>query len=228
MKRIVNIEDISDGRTYDANDMVKLGVEDCNGCHACCCGTGETLNLDPYDIYRLETGLNLDFRQLFAGHLELRVADGVIMPFLRMDKELTVTHGELKVIEKEACTFLNGNGRCSIHDHRPVICRLFPLGRLYEESGHKYILMENECHKERRIKIKIKKWLETPDFSKYDAYIDTWHGFITGITDRAATMPEEELKSINKAILENFYFTDYDVNRDFYGQFHERMKNVSH
>ena len=107
MIRNVNLEDISNGRLYDANDMVKLSVDDCHGCHACCCGTGDTLNLDPYDIYRLECGLKTGFKELLTGHLELGVADGVIMPFLRMDSELTVNCGDTGVSEKDACTFLS-------------------------------------------------------------------------------------------------------------------------
>ncbi len=224
MIRNVDLNEISDGKLYEANDMVKLGVEDCEGCYACCCGTGDTLNLDPYDIYRLEAGLGLGFKELLAKHLELRVADGVIMPFLRMDKTLTVTSGGSSVTEKEACTFLNDRGRCSVHDCRPGICRLFPLGRIYEGDGHKYILMENECHKERRVKIKIRKWLETPEFQKYEEYVDAWHHYLAQITDHAKEMPEEELKRKNMALLQSFYFQDYDVSEDFYRQFYERMK----
>lgn len=40
MKRNVNLEEISDGRLYDENDMVKAGCDDCKGCSACCRGMG--------------------------------------------------------------------------------------------------------------------------------------------------------------------------------------------
>ncbi len=225
MIRKVNLEDISNGRLYDANDMVKLAVDDCEGCHACCCATGDTLSLDPYDIYRLEAGLKTDFKGLLANHLELRVADGVIMPFLRMDNELTIKSGEISVTEKEACTFLNSEGRCSIHEWRPSICRLFPLGRIYEGEGHRYLLMENECHKERKAKVKIRKWLETPDFAKYEKYIDDWHAFISTVTDHLSEISPENLKSWNTVMLQRFYFTDYDISVEFFSQFYERLNH---
>ncbi len=226
MIRNVDIKEISDGKLYNANDMVKLGVDDCAGCHACCCGTGDTLNLDPYDVYRMEAGLKKNFKEILATHLELRVADGVIMPFLRMDKMLEVTSAGVTVTENEACTFLNSEGRCSIHDCRPSICRLFPLGRIYEGGGHKYLLMENECHKERRVKIKIKKWLETPDLQRYEKYIDEWHGLVEKIIENAKNMEEDKLKALNMAILQLFYFADYDITKDFYGQFEDRLKRM--
>jgi len=220
MIRNIDINELENAKYYDANDMARLESNECSGCHACCRGTGDTLNLDPYDIYRLETGLSKDFKTLLAEHLELRVADGIIMPFLKMDKELTI--GD--VTENDACTFLNEHGRCSIHAFRPAICRLFPLGRVYEEGRHKYWLMENECHKESRTKVKIKKWLDTPDFAKYEAYIDDWHAFTSGITKQAASLPEDQLKALNMAILQYFYFLDYDTNKDFYSQFYERLE----
>ena len=222
MIRNVSVEELADGKFYDAGDMVKLGVDDCSGCHACCCGTGDTLNLDPYDVYRLEAGLKKDFKSLLSESLELRVADGIIMPFLKMDKEISIDG----LTENDACTFLNEQGRCSIHDARPAICRLFPLGRIYEDGGHRYWLMENECHKERKVKVKIKKWLETPDLARYEKYIDDWHAFTGSIVKQAKEMPEETLKALDMAILQYFYFLDYETEKDFYPQFYERLEEL--
>ena len=51
MRRQVSIEEISDGKLYSANDMVKADCQDCKGCSACCHGMGESIMLDPLDIY---------------------------------------------------------------------------------------------------------------------------------------------------------------------------------
>ena len=213
MNRDIDINEISDGKLYDAGDMAKLGVDDCSGCHACCCGMGESITLDPYDVFRLEKGLGKSFEELLALNLELRVADGIILPCLKMN-------------ETDSCTFLNELGRCSIHQFRPGICRLFPLGRIYENGTHKYFLQVNECHKERQTKIKIKKWIDTPDFGKYEAYIDKWHFYLKTITDRAAEISTEELKAINMKLLQKFYLTPYDISNEFYEQFEARMNDL--
>ena len=230
MNRNVDINEISDGKIYGANDMAKLGVDDCSGCHACCTGMGDTITLDPYDVYRLEKGLSVGFDELLAEHLELRVADGVILPCLKMAKDAkpiltnkNETGSTKDIAEADTCTFLNEEGRCSIHPYRPGICRLFPLGRIYEDDTHKYFLQVHECHKERQTKIKIKKWIDTPDFVKYEAYIDKWHYSIKNITDCAAEMPEAQLKQVNMMLLQRFYIADYDTSQDFYTQFEKRM-----
>ncbi len=53
MRRDVSLEEISDGKLYGANDMVKADCQDCTGCSDCCQGMGDTLVLDPLDVYRL-------------------------------------------------------------------------------------------------------------------------------------------------------------------------------
>ena len=71
------LKDISDGKLYSSNDMVKVGCHDCNGCSACCCDMGESILLDPMDVWRLERNLGQSFEQLLAGAIDLHVEDGL-------------------------------------------------------------------------------------------------------------------------------------------------------
>lgn len=112
MKRNVRMEDISDGRLYDSNDMVKAG---CMGCGSCCRGMGQSIILDPLDLQRIKRHLGIGFEGLMTDKIELNVVDGVILPNLRMAGP------------REQCSFLDEENRCRIHSARPGICRLFPL-----------------------------------------------------------------------------------------------------
>ena len=226
MLRNVSLEEISDGRLYGLNDMAKLGCNDCSGCSSCCRGMGNTIVLDPYDVWRLTGGLGMSLQQLLAGHLELNVVDGIILPNLKLAGD------------SEQCTFLNEAGRCSIHPYRPGICRLFPLGRYYEEEGFRYILQVHECEKQNRSKVKIRKWMDTPDMERYDAYIADWHAFLSklrakleketlaGASSDAAdeeASSQDLAKSISMYVLQKFYLLLYDTSRDFYSQYEARM-----
>lgn len=113
MIRNEKLEDISDGRLYDANDMVKAYCNECKGCHACCTGMGNSIILDPMDVMRLcrETGKN--FTQLLEKELEVNVVDGLVLPNIRMTAN--------------KCPFLNEEGRCSIHSARPGFADSFHL-----------------------------------------------------------------------------------------------------
>ena len=138
--------------------MVKADSHNCEGCCDCCQGMGDSVILDPFDVHRLSIGLKKPAEQLLQECLELGVSDGNILPHLRMTGAA------------EQCVFLNQEGRCSIHAIRPGFCRLFPLGRFYEDGGFKYILQVHECPKTNRSKIKVKKWIDTPDLKNYEIY----------------------------------------------------------
>lgn len=214
MKRNVSLEEISDGKLYTCNDMVKADCGDCQGCSACCHGMGESIVLDPLDIYRLTTNLEMTFEQLMGQYIELNVVDGVILPNLRMAGP------------EEACGFLDRNGRCSIHAHRPGICRLFPLGRYYEENDFKYFLQVHECKKENRTKVKVKKWIDTPNLKQYEWFVKDWHNFIMKMEERANESDEATAKQVSMFILQNFYIKPYDRSQDFYVQYEERMEQA--
>ena len=53
MERQVDLKDISDGRLYGREDLVRAGCGDCRGCSACCQGMGASLKLDPLDVDRI-------------------------------------------------------------------------------------------------------------------------------------------------------------------------------
>ena len=74
MKRNIRLEDISDGKLYTANDLVKADCYDCEGCSACCSGMASIV-LDPLDVWLLCTGLGKAFEGLMEEHIELQVVD---------------------------------------------------------------------------------------------------------------------------------------------------------
>lgn len=215
MIREVDLQEISDGKLYTANDLVKAGCNDCAGCSACCRGMGNSIVLDPLDMHRLCQGLSLPPEEVLSRALELHVVDGLILPNLKMAGA------------EEACAFLNEEGRCSVHPYRPGICRLFPLGRVYEEESFRYFLQTDECKKENRTKVKVKKWLDVPDVVAYERFVCMWHFFLKRMGELLASGNEEEQKQMNLYLLRLFFLTPYDGARDFYGQVDARIQTVN-
>lgn len=212
MERRIDMKEVSDGRLYRANDLVKADCGGCEGCSACCQGMGSSITLDPQDLFQLYRGLQMDFdRLLEGGRIELNLVDGLILPNLKMTKA------------EENCTFLNREGRCSIHPLRPGICRMFPLGRLYENGSFRYFLQIHECPKEGRRKIKVKKWLDLPEINRYERFVCDWHDYVKDLQKKVGQDPEQ-IKPVSMELLNRFYRTPYDPSGDFYEQFYERMQ----
>jgi uncharacterized protein len=212
MIRNTDINSISDGRFYKPTDMVKIGCNDCKDCSDCCHDM-ESLLLDPMDIYRLQTGLHLSFEDMLNESIELTWADGLILPKMKMTDPKTGS---------PACSFLNAEGRCSIHSFRPGICRLFPMGRYYENHDYKYFLQINECSKKNRYKIRLNQWLDTEDLDSYHNYIVDWHYFTKDLGEKTALLTEESRKDVLMYILRLFFQTPYQT-EDFYSQFYIRL-----
>lgn len=216
MERNVSMEEISDGKLYGSNDMVKADCGDCRGCSACCRGMGTSILLDPYDIKRLAEGLSAPFGELLKKHIELNVADGIILPNLKMAGE------------EEKCTFLDPQGRCGIHSIRPGFCRLFPLGRIYENRSFRYFLQIHECRKENRTKVKVRKWIDTPDFGQYEKFVSDWHYFLKDLSEGMKAKNDQEcMKAINMYILNHFYIAPYMDREGFYPQFYRRLEEAA-
>lgn len=212
MERNIDLKEVSDGRLYGLNDMVKADCRDCEGCSACCRGMGSSVVLDPLDIYRMSAELNLSFEGMIDKTIELNVVDGVILPNLKMDGD------------RETCVFLNDEGRCRIHAFRPGICRIFPLGRLYEDHSFQYFLQVKECPKENRGKVKVKKWIDTPDVKRYETFITDWHYYLKEQQKTVKNSQDQELiRAVSLHLLQEFYLKAYQTSEDFYDQFYERL-----
>lgn len=213
MLRNIDLQKVSDGKLYGINDMVKADCGGCEGCSACCQGMGCSIVLDPLDVHRISCGLQKSVEQLLSDSLELNVVDGIILPNLRMSGP------------KEVCHFLNADGRCSIHSVRPGICRIFPLGRFYENGTFQYFLQIHECPKPNKTKVKIRKWIDTEDSKRYEKYICDWHYYVKRLQEYAMKCEDnDKLKSLSMHILQHFYLLPFDREQNFYGQFYDRLE----
>ena len=213
MRRNVDLNEISDGKLYTSNDMVKADCYECQGCSACCRGMGKSIILDPIDLFHLKQATGKDFAGLLNQEIELNVVDGMILPNLKMDPKT------------DACPFLDENGRCRIHTFRTGICRLFPLGRYYENGGFSYFLQTGECAKENRSKIKVSKWIDTPDLTRNQQFTLQWHDLLHAMEERLTGEDEGKQREENLLLLRLFYLLPYEGTIDFYTQFTERMEH---
>lgn len=208
MLRTESLEEITDGKKYGINDMVKAGTGGCNGCSKCCETMADTIVLGPYDVMNLEIGTGKSFEELMVDTIELKLHDGIILPNMKS--------------HDGTCVMLE-SGRCSIHANRPDFCRLFPLGRLYEDDSFSYVMQINQCDKA-SVKVKVKKWIDTEDYEKYSAYVLRWHGLIRTAANKCAGCANDadKVRNIMTSLLALFYQQKFEC-VDFYSEFEKRV-----
>lgn len=209
-----DLQEISDGKIYGTKDMVRAACRGCEDCHACCVDMGESILLDPSDIRMLSEATGSTFEQLTAeGRIALCVADGMILPYLKMDERTN------------RCGFLDEAGRCRIHTARPGLCRVFPLGRIYEEGRISYFLQAGACEKPGTVKVKVGKWLDGSGTKQQERFLLQWHGLKSRVQEHLKNRDEAEEKTIHLFLLQLFYVKPYD-NGDFYVQFEKRLEEA--
>ena len=206
------LEHISDGKIYDIEDTVAADTRGCNGCSACCHSVGDLVVLTPFDVYEITKQVNQSFNQLLDSHLTLREKNKIQLPYLKMQGPT------------ERCSFLDQEDRCSIHAARPNICRLFPLGRIYEQDTFKYFLQVGSCPKPNLTPVKVKQWIGIDHYDQNKAFILAWHGLIKALTFRLKFVRDETtLKQINDYLIHTFYCMHIPEGEDFYTTFFKHL-----
>lgn len=217
MLRDIDLSEISDGKFYQVDDVVHCGTKGCKNCYACCAVTGDAVVLDPYDCAALCYACNVGFDALLERHIGLRPVDGLILPFVNKTVD---QNGE------EICVFLDDERHCMIYAARPGICRMFPLGRVYDAEARdfSYILQIHECE-HRTEDVRIRDWLKIPQVERYEQFVKDWHFFMKDAEHVMHAHPEEDfVKKLCMAILNVFYRKPYGT--DFYGEFSERLNQM--
>ncbi len=226
MDRYIDLNEVSDGNLYHSNDLVKTGCGDCKGCSACCESMADTIILDPMDIYLLTSYLETPASSMLYHQIDLGVVDGIVLPHIKM------------VGNTNRCPFLTEARRRSIHEFRPGFCRLFPLGRYYENRSFRYFLQVKECLNQNRTKVKIRKWIGMPNFNQYEMFIKDWHYFLKDLQKPLIENGPEWAKKVNLLILNEFILKPYLIAEDisvlkqdknyesFYLQFYERLEEI--
>lgn len=89
---------------------------ECRACSRCC--RNKKIQVNPYELARLGLALGL--------------------PVIELVERFTVQGVHLQQRQDGTCVFLGSDG-CSVHVHRPLACRLYPLGRIVNPTGERFV-----------------------------------------------------------------------------------------
>lgn len=110
----------------NANDRLPLT---CTRLGPCC--HGHQVFISPWELARLAHGVGLTLRTFRDRHTDTGgtrlIANGP-----------PAAHGPPAHRGKPACTFFNQQAGCTVHPHRPLACRLYPLGRERHQGAIRY------------------------------------------------------------------------------------------
>ncbi len=141
----------------------------CERTNVCCKNFSDEdrIVLEPYDILRLSRKLRISTGKFISDYADLSLDRNTQLPIALLGFQGTDSRNK--------CIFLRSYG-CSVYEDRPLRCRLYPLGRLFDKGKSYYILINNcPCGDTKGDSSwTAREWIESSDaedFLEYQEYI---------------------------------------------------------
>lgn len=209
----------------DNFESLKIGLDEkfkfnCTMCGKCCINRDDIL-LTSRDIFQISNALGLRISEFIKRYCEVYVGPSSKVPIVRL----------LPIGPTKRCPLLKGN-KCVVHNVKPVVCAMFPIGRCIEiddaEKGRElavkniqYILMDPHCGDNSK-EHTVREWLKGFNISTEDEYFVKWHQTLVGLSrfiyENESKMDEHYLNGMKQLFLLALYLS-YDLKKEFYPQF---------
>lgn len=189
----------------------------CQKCAECCRHVEDALMLEPMDIYYLSKHLREQGETVDGPEdvLERYAHPALIdkLPIFQLNS----------TGDDHACVFLK-EGRCSVYDARPQVCRMYPFGTAPGSQGKEFIyyLCTERKHHFGSGLVRVKDWL-SDNFTKEvkDFYREEYDVLpLLGKTLRK--IGEERVRRLLFQLLYCLYY-GYDLDKPFLPQYKENM-----
>jgi Fe-S-cluster containining protein len=168
----------SDAKVFSESDLLQLS---CGifGCTSNCCTKSAPIILNPYEIALICRESKLSYEDLLD-IVETDRAKGFPLVMLPRDP---------------ACHFWTGRG-CRIYQARPLACRLFPLGRVFNNGQSHIVLPQlNVCSGLASSPAKtVAEYLREQNTSTFIQMADRWIEFVNEVERQP--LPDKPVTSI--------------------------------
>lgn len=193
-----------------------LGPDDtfafsCDRCGRCC-REREDILLNPADLFRMAKFLGQTPKEVIASYCETYIGSDSRIPIIRLKPKAY----------RNTCPFLGPQG-CRIHQAKPTVCALFPLGRAYIAPKDKlvYFLQPQTCGSGHATHT-VREWLADFGLSYADEDTLRWMRLTPRLSlwmlRNESKLSPEECRKIWAAML-NLCYLQYDTHHPFSEQF---------
>lgn len=211
----------------DNYEQLRIGLDEtfqfhCKMCGKCCINR-EDIILTPRDVYNMAKFLCIEPIELFKRYCESYIGSESKIPIVRLKPR-----GSIK-----RCPLLKDK-KCSVHNAKPAVCAMYPIGRCALLSEDKkesikdipkteYIFLKPDCGDDSETHT-VREWLNIFEIPLEDSFFYKWQSTIVelGSIFRKAekVLKPEEMRTVWNLTACGLYF-DYDTNKAFMPQFIE-------
>lgn len=205
------VNDLTDTKAVSLNEKVLFH---CRLCGGCCLHVKDSIMLEPIDVCRLARFLReqgeaiIGTEDVLARYAHASwLADS--FPIFLLN-----TAGTL-----DACIFLK-DGRCSVYEARPQVCRMYPFLTAPGEKGRdfRYFLCRKEPHHFADGMVTVKSWLSENFTREARDALKADYDAIPVLGQNIRAMGEEKFQNLLFQFLYYRYY-NYELDEPFLPQF---------
>lgn len=198
-----------------------LGPEDtfrfsCKMCGQCCRRRQDPIIVTGLDVFRLAQKLNISPAEAVVSYTDVILGASSHLP-------ITVLRERLD----GSCVLLR-NGHCMVHDHKPVVCAVYPLGRAFDlrNGSVQYFQQQTTCGKEDGRIWTLREWIDEWGLDKLDAEVMAWANMTKDISLFTCKLKKGQVtKELQDAILYHMVL-NYSVSMPYLEQIEKNRKKL--
>ena len=181
---------------------------ECKMCGDCCRKRKEPIIISGLDAFYIAKALDMEMPALFNKILNVEVGYTSKMPTVYLQERLD-----------GSCRLLR-NGRCMVQDNKPIVCRLYPIGRLFNGKEFVYFNQHSSCGG-KETPITLREWLNAFNIPEDDIEGKTYMKVFGEATLYMQTLKKETDKQEFYKDLFLAFFIQYDIEKSFLENFNE-------
>ena len=205
-------------------------------CRHCgkCCKNQNTVLFTARDIYNIAKKLGKTTEEVIQECAEVSIGHSSRIPLVHM----------VPIGPQRRCPLLRDDGRCSVHDCKPTVCALFPVGRIATiNSGlaenteftrdHiqvRYVLNDFDCGSAKKHNT-IRSWLARFQIPEEDDFFLDWTALIANLGTMVRKMESRRFSSKTLdmvwSIIYSMLYINYDTEKEFMPQFEKAVEQLN-
>ncbi|GAB6152590.1 YkgJ family cysteine cluster protein [Desulfosporosinus burensis] len=187
----------------------------CKACGNCCRNRQEPILLTGYDVFRIAKGLRIEMQEVVTKYTIGYVGGTSNLPVLT-----------LKERQDGSCSLLR-KGKCMVHDNKPLVCAIYPLGRYYLPAEKRFGYFQQEICCGTAKEQTLEEWLNIFNVHEWDEAASLWATVITKLAEQTMKIKEhEDIERMANLLAVELYF-DYDTNKSYTDQLAHNISQVT-
>lgn len=189
---------------------------ECTMCGSCCRKRKEPILITGADIFRIARSFGVSIKEIIEKNTEGYIGESSHVPVMVLRERMD-----------GSCSFLR-KGHCMIHQNKPTVCALYPLGRYFDarDMSFHYFLNPNTCQaKTGEGKTwTLREWLDVFKIEETEQMTAVWNKLLTGIVQVTCKMPKEKIQGRVLSVLLYVLYLGYDTNKSYAEQVENNME----